>query len=649
MTPPVSSLQAMPRKVWLLVRSLYRLFQTPSAFRSNLRHLTTSLRLGGLQQLKGALLSIPPKVNSDTWRMYRHSFDVNVRPLIERQLQEKGAPVKISIIVPTYNTTAPLLKAMLWSVKAQIYPNWELCIADDGSSQPHVQRILREFAAEDQRIKLHLSASNQGVSHASNQAIKMATGPFCVFLDHDDLLEPQAIFRVAEAVIHNQADMVYSDEMMISANGKEMLYHAHRPAFSPEYLRGHPYIVHLVGFRTSLLKEIGGFDETLTISQDYDLILRASEKSQVIVHLPEILYLWRVVPTSSGHDKASVVMETSTRILQQHLGRIKIHGQVSAGAGFNFFKTHHPLQEGLRTAIIIPTKNHGDLVRQCVESIRNTVQEASYDVIVIDHASDDPETMAYLSTLDGNAKVLRYEGPFNFSSINNWAIAQLDRPYSHYLLCNNDIEALKPGWLEQMLQLAQDPTVGIVGAELLYPDHSSVQHAGVCVGAFGIAEHYGKYLKVDPDQPDIRYLGRLAVPHEVSAVTAACLLIRKDAFDAVHGLDEGLAVGFGDVDLCLRVLEKGWRILQCPPAILIHHESYTRGKSIGEDPHPQDSAAFVARWKEFLHLGDPYHNPCLLLTQHSWHVKTPLHCSFVSRRRVFERDTDTGLQKLYHG
>ncbi|MBP8186708.1 MAG: hypothetical protein KAX76_03125, partial [Comamonas sp.] len=177
----------------------------------------------------------------------------------------------------------------------------------------------------------------------------------------------------------------------------------------------------------------------------------------------------------------------------------------------------------------------------------------------------------------------------------------------------------------------------------------SVQHAGVCVGAFGIAEHYGKYLEVDPDAYDIRYLGRLAIPHELSAVTAACALIRKDAFDAVNGMDELLRVGFGDVDLCLRVLQKGWRILQCPSAILIHHESYTRGKSFHEDPHPEDSAAFVARWKDFLALGDPYHNPCLLLTQHSWHVKTPMHCSFESRRRVFERDATTGRQKIYHG
>lgn len=649
-TNPTQALLDLPRKAFLLARSVTRLACNPAMLRPNLGHLRNAWRAGGLHHLKGALLSIPPKVDSGTWTMYQHLFNTNVRPKIEQHLLDHGAPVTISIVLPTYNTPAPLLKATLASVQKQLYPNWELCIVDDHSTEPHMRAMLQHLADKDSRVKVHFMPQNQGVSKACNQAIAMASGPFTVFLDHDDLLEPQAIFRVAQAVIHDDPDMVYSDEMMISANGKEMLYHAHRPAFSPEYLRGHPYIVHLAGFRTQLLRNIGGFDETLHISQDYDLILRASEQSKTIVHLPEILYQWRVVPSSSGHNKADEVMDTSTRILQQHLQRSQIQGTVANGAGFNFFRTRYPLREGLRTAIVIPTKNHGDLVRQCVDSIRATVKEAAYDIVVIDHASTDPSSIAYFGTLESqpHTHVLRYQGPFNFSTINNWAIAQLQGQYTHYLLCNNDIEALDAGWLEHMLALCQDPEVGIVGAQLLYPDHRSIQHAGVCVGAFGIAEHYGKFLEIDRYTPDIRYLGRLAIPHEVSAVTAACLLIRKDAFDTVGGLDESLAVGFGDVDLCLRVLQNGWRILQCPPATLIHHESYTRGKSIGHDPHPEDSARFVDRWKEFLAQGDPYHNPCLLLTQHSWHIKTPMHCSYESLRRVYKRDTTTGRQRLTH-
>ena len=649
MTTRVNSLQEMTRKLGLLWRSVARLLQDRSALRSNLGHLRRSYRAGGLHHLKGALLTIPPKVEPESWTFYQHLLTTTVLPRIRDQIALQGAPVLISIVVPTYNTNPTMLKEMLDSVQNQLYPNWELCVADDCSTAPHVRTILQAYAAKDPRIKLHFAKENKGVAFASNQAISMATGAFVVLLDHDDLLEPQAIFRAAEAVIHNDADMVYSDEVMMSADRKKLLYHAHRPAFSPEYLRGHPYIVHMVGFRTQLLRDIGGFDESLRISQDYDLILRASERAQKIVHLPEILYLWRVHENSAGHDQASKVMEVSTSVIQRHHDRSHTNGTMIPGAGFNFFASRYPLQPGLRVAIIIPTKNHGDLVRQCVDSIHATVTGVAFDIIVIDHESTDPATIEYLASIGDKAQVMRYEGPFNFSTINNWAIAQLPNIYSHYLLCNNDIEAIKPGWLERMVELGQDPSVGMVGAELLYPDRRSVQHAGVCVGAFGIAEHYGKYLEVDPDAYDIRYLGRLAIPHELSAVTAACALIRKDAFDAVNGMDELLRVGFGDVDLCLRVLQKGWRILQCPSAILIHHESYTRGKSFHEDPHPEDSAAFVARWKDFLALGDPYHNPCLLLTQHSWHVKTPMHCSFESRRRVFERDAATGRQKIYHG
>ena len=253
-------------------------------------------------------------------------------------------------------------------------------------------------------------------------------------------------------------------------------------------------------------------------------------------------------------------MATSKAILGRHLERGGEAGQVDDGARFNLFDVRYPLREGLRVAIVIPTKNHGDLVRQCVDSIRATAGSVAYDIVVIDHESDDPETIAYLASIDGEVTVLRYSGPFNFSAINNWAIQRLTGPYTHYLLCNNDIEAIHPGWLERMLELGQHEDVGIVGAQLLYPDRVTIQHAGVCVGAFGAAEHYAKFIRV-PDVP--LYLGFseiLASNHEVSAVTAACLLIRQDAFAAVHGFDEALAVGFGDVNLCLRVGQLGYRV-----------------------------------------------------------------------------------------
>lgn len=594
--------------------------------------------------LKRQLLTLghpeaPSVIPTDNWLQYQQQVQAVLLPALEQEIAQLSNPVTIAILVPTYNTAPEMLEAMIASVQQQIYPHWQLCIADDASTQPHVRQILQSHAEKDARIRLHLSDSNHGVSYTTNRALALTDAPFCVFLDHDDLLEPQAIYRVAQSVQQEDPDMLYSDEVLVGPDAQSVLQYFHRPAFSPEYLRSHPYIVHLIGFRTSMLRELGGLDEKLGISQDYDLILRASERAQTIVHIPEVLYQWRTHTGSAGHEKMAQVMDTSTAILQRHLDRQGIAATAAHGASFNFFHTHYDIAADQRVAIIIPTKNYGSLVKQCIDSIRATVHEAAYDIILIDHASTDADSIAYFESLKSSTDVtvLRYEGVFNFSSINNWAVQQLTGTYSHYLFCNNDIEALENGWLEHMLAQCQDPSVGMVGAQLLYPDRTSIQHAGVCVGAFGIAEHYGKFLKLPPDRVDIAFMGRLITTHEVSSVTAACLLMRKDTFDAIGGYDEKLAVGFGDVDLCLRTLQQGWRILYCPQATLVHHESISRGKAEGYDPHPEDSALFAQRWRQFLDDGDPYFNPAFCLTHTCWLVDMPLKCTPAIRRRIWQK------------
>jgi GT2 family glycosyltransferase len=284
-------------------------------------------------------------------------------------------------------------------------------------------------------------------------------------------------------------------------------------------------------------------------------------------------------------------------------------------------------------------------VRQCIDSLRATIREARYDVVVIDHESDDAETVRCLASLAPEVRVFRYEGPFNFSAINNFAVSKLGDTYTHYLFCNNDIEAIRPGWLERMLELAEQPGIGIVGAKLLYPDRLGIQHAGVCVGAYGAAEHYAKRMRFPGDPIEAGYADvLLQVNHEVAAVTAACMLVRRDAFEAIAGFDDTIAVGFGDVDLCLRILEKGWRIVFCPFAELVHHESYTRGTSVA-DPHPHDSALYRLKWKRFLEDGDPFHNPGLSLDHVDWRVQRPLHCSLEVRRRIVEREP-SGLERV---
>lgn len=628
------------RRARLLARTLAALGSDPGAMPERVKSVVAAWRAGGMPGLKHALLAIRNAEDQrEAWERRAAQFHQHVRPLMVEAIGRMPRRPKLSLVVPTYDTPEPMLRAMLEAVFAQLYADWELCIADDGSPQHHVRRVLEEYARRDPRVKLHLSSENRGVSHASNRALELATGEFVVLLDHDDVLEPQALYRVAQAVVEDDPDLVFSDELLTTPDGALVRESVHRPAYSPERLRGHPYIVHLVAFRAGLIREIGGFDEALRISQDYDLILRATEKARRVVHIPEPLYRWRIHGGSAGHKKMSQVMDTSSEILRRHLARCGEDGRVEPGAGFNFFDVRYPLREGLRVGIVIPTKDHVELLRQCIEGIRATVTEVPYEILVVDHESRDPATRSYLDSLGPGCRVLPFRGPFNFSTINNAAVSALGPGFSHVLLCNNDIEALRPGWLGRMLELGQQPSVGIVGAKLFYADRKTIQHAGVCVGAYGRAEHYAKFLRLPDEGLNPGHLGSLVINHEVSAVTAACLLIRLDAWNAAGGFDEELAVGFGDVDLCLRVGQQGYRILFCPHAELVHHESMTRGTS-SEDLHPADTARFLDKWKRLLDAGDPYFNPAFSLTSTTWSPRTPLPCEFPIRRRIVDRRAD---------
>ncbi|MGZ5582204.1 MAG: glycosyltransferase [Usitatibacter sp.] len=644
-TTPLRFVGTLIRKLKLLARALAVAAGEPKMLSHRMGKVARAWRAGGMHEVKKALLGFQPGEIEKAWANYRQTFRREVRPRIVERIRAMDRRPLVSVIVPTYNTPDTMLREMLESVQAQLYGDWELCIADDGSPEPRVRKTLEEFAAREPRIKLHLGGENKGVSHASNRALEMATGELVVLLDHDDILEEQALFRVAQSLLEDRPDIVYSDEALITPDGGRIMGCVFRPAFSPEFLKGHPYIVHLVGLRTQLVRDIGGFDESLRISQDYDLILRAVEKSRKVVHIPEILYQWRFHSQSAGHQKMHEVMQTSCAVLQRHLDRSGMDATAREGPGFNFFDVRYRLRAGLRVAIIIPTKNHGALLRQCIDSIRATVHEAPYDIWVVDHESQEPETLAYLASIAATVRMLRYEGSFNFSAINNWAVSQLSGEYSHYLFCNNDIEAFNAGWLGRMLELGQQPSVGIVGARLFYPDRRTIQHAGVCVGAFGRAEHYGKFLPLPPNRIDYGYLGRLILNCEVAAVTAACLLIRKDAFDATHGFDEAIAVGFGDVDLCLRVGQAGYRVLFCPHAELVHHESMTRGTS-AEDAHPADTALYKFKWRSLLEAGDPYYNPGFSLASTTWAPRRPMQCSFEVRRRIVSLDRETGRENL---
>ena len=631
LSSPLRKMAPIRRFIGFLIRNRDKVF--PS-----LERLIKDLRSGGWPAFKRTLKAIPMEISHDgNWLAYRRLYGSLIRTQVKEKISGMVQKPLISVLLPTYETPGEILREALDSVIAQLYPEWELCIADDGSTQPHVRKILEAYARRDERIRICFHNRNTGISAATNRALSMARGEYSVLLDHDDRLENQALFRVAESALAVSPDMIYSDEALLSSDGKEVIQFIFRPAFSLELLRSHQYIVHMVAFRTALVRELGGLDESLRVSQDYDLILRIVEKSRTIVHIPEVLYSWRQRMDSAGHTNREQVMGSSSNILAAHLARSGDIATVAPGKSFNFFEVRYPLQVGLHVAILIPTKNHGDLVRQCVESLERTIHGVSYDIIVIDHDSTDTASLAYFAELAKRHRLLHYQGTFNFSAINNWAVSQIGDDYSHYLFCNNDIEAIEEGWLNRMLELGQKSDIGIVGAALLYPDGRTYQHAGVCVGMHGVAEHFAKFMDKFLPDGDIQtgYIGSLISNHELSAVTAACLLMRKDAFEAVKGYDETLAVGFGDVDLCLRSSRAGYRILYCPHAELIHHESYTRGKSTGGDPHPVDSALFLRRWYSFLETGDPFYNPNLSTTSTDWCTKNPMEFRINLNNRLF--------------
>ena len=513
---------------------------------------------------------------------------------------------KISIITPVLNTREEWLRSSIESVLHQIYDNWELCIADDGSDQPHIRETLNCYQQKDARIKVKYLNENQGVSGASNEALAMASGEFIGFLDHDDQLLSNALYEVVLMLNRNaSADFIYSDEILISKRGKPVFAYF-RPDFSLDYMLSHCYIVHFVVIRASILKKIGGFRAEFKVSQDYDLFLRVLSQTRNVLHIPKILYKWRQYESSTGHLLKERVMESSRRALQDFADREGIKGVVWGTKNFNFFRLKRDILDRPKISIIIPTKDRIDLLRRCIESIQNRSSYDNYEIIIVDNMSQEEETAAYLDGLGKSYRIIKFNEKFNYSKLNNYA-AEFARG-EHLLFLNNDIEVLNSDWLEAMLEQSQRDEIGCVGAKLLYPDRK-IQHVGVVVGWGGRAEHIYKWLHSN----DIGYMGHFVSIRNYSAVTAACMMLRKSIFNEVGGFDERFEIGFGDVDLCLRVRELGYENLFTPYAELLHYESATRGRSFSFDPHPNDTKRFIERWQEYIKGGDPYYNPNLPL------------------------------------
>jgi GT2 family glycosyltransferase len=597
----------------ILLVCISPLFRDPWKIRPTWVRLAAAWSNGGVGQVKKVLLGIPHEVSfNEIWRNYQRTITPKLhKRMIERVAKLEHRPL-VSILLKVDGVDLYSLKRTIDSIFAQLYPNWELCII---ANEP-VDK-LEPYYLRDSRMRIEFAQADEPVSSTMNRALATSTGSYVVILQRGIIFQKYALLRLAESVLKDDPDIIYSDEILLSEDGREAVFHHYRSSFSLDYFRSYIDDISFLTLRASLLERIGGFDASITALVNYNLILHASEQAEVIVHIPEVLAL--VLESDEFYGGGLPGITAAINIVSLHLQRCREVAVVVPGVTSRCIDIRYLIKSGQRVAIIIPTKNHGELVRQCVESIERTVVDIEYDIIVIDHASTDSESISYFKRLAEKHVVTRYEGSFNFSSINNWAVSQLPAIYSHYLFCNNDIEAINSGWLERMMELCQNSAVGIVGSKLLYPGGDLLQHGGVCVGMYGAAEHYAKFMhdKLPNHNPNPGYHGKLVVSHDVSAVTAACFLMRCDAFKCVGGFDEELAVGFGDVDICLRTMKAGYRIIFCPQASLIHHESFTRGKSTN-DPHPADTLLFVKKWRDFIEDGDPYYNSNLSLQSTQW-------------------------------
>jgi GT2 family glycosyltransferase len=453
-------------------------------------------------------------------------------------------------------------------------------------------------------------------------------------MDHDDTIEPDAAWQLIRAARATNADLLYSDEAQTDENIEGITELRLRPAFSHDYYLSHPYFVHLVCVRTELARRMGGWDERMAISADVDFVLRAIEHADAVAHVPAVLYRWRTHATSTGHAKQASVMQATMGALQGHLDRLGTGARVSEGVWFNQFRIDWPASDGL-ILIVIPTRNKVDLLRTAIDSIEHTSAGTRYRIVVIDHESDDPATCAYLERIARRHVVMAYDGAFNFSRMNNMAVRRHGADAEFILFLNNDIEAIQDGWLDRLRALANRADVGAVGPLLMYVD-KRVQHAGVVLGFNDSADHALKFQSVYLDDRGRRNLGyncALSSVRDYSAVTAACLMLRRSVFDQVGGFDEEFGIGFNDTDLCLRILAAGYRNLYDGATILYHYESATRSQT-KQVFHPEDTRRMIGRWADFLREGDQYYNPNLSLKTQDHVPREEAGCRVLNKPRV---------------
>lgn len=541
--------------------------------------------------------------------------------------------IKISILVPLYNTPEPFLRDMITSVLNQTYQNWELCLAD-GSDAEHgeVGRICREYLEKDSRIVYQKLLKNEGISGNTNECLKLATGEYIGLFDHDDILHPSTLYEYVKAVNEQDADYIYCDETTFK-NGdiNKMLTMHFKPDYAVDNLRANNYICHFSVFAKRLLEGEELFRSRFDGSQDHDMILRMTDRAKHIVHIPKLLYYWRCHEGSvaSGIDAKPYVVAAAKGAVADHLRRHGFtHFQITSTRAFEtIFKIRYEIIGDPMISIVIPNKDHAADLKRCITSILEKSTYENYEIVIVENGSETKEIFDYYTSLKeyDNIRVVTYEKPegqngFNYSAVNNFGVKQTKGDY--VLLLNNDTEVITVNWMEELLMYAQREDVGAAGAKLYY-GNKTIQHAGVVLqlGAHRTAghSHYGQ------SRENLGYMGRLCYAQNVSAVTGACLLVKKSLFKEVGGLDESFAISLNDVDFCLKLREKGLLNVFTPFAELYHYESVSRGlDDSGEkaERYNRESAHFREKWKTVLEKGDPYYNPNFSLDRSDFALKT---------------------------
>ena len=561
----------------------------------------------------------------EVYNVWRKKYIPNARKLKKQRAEKLDYEPCISIIVPTYKTPEKFLKEMIDSVRNQSYENWELCIGDGSVTEDTVKNVVESYQKKDKRIKMLCLSENLGIAGNTNAALSIATGDYIALLDHDDILAPDALYEVVKWMnehYKDETDVIYTDEDKVSFDLKDYFEPHFKSDYNLDLIRSNNYICHLFVARKSIVDQVGGFRKEYDGSQDYDFILRCIEQSKHVEHVPKVLYHWRCHPGSTAANQESKMYcyEAGKRAIEDHLKRMgEDDCQDVMTEHQGFYHVIYPIREQKKVSIIIPNKDQKEILERCVESVIQKTDYKNYEIIIVENNSTTNEIFEYYKTIEQreNIRVVIWKDKFNYSAINNFGVRYANGEYLLFL--NNDIEVIRENWLSEMLANVQRKEVGIVGAKLLYPDNM-VQHAGVIIGMGGIAGHPLSRHPAD----DCGYFARGIIQQNLNAVTAACMLTKKEVYEKVNGFEEKLAVAFNDIDLCLKVRKAGYLIVYDPEALLYHHESISRGKedTLEKRNRFEGEVDYMAKkWKDVLEKGDEYYNPNLSLLSGNFELK----------------------------